>query len=118
MKYVFGNIAISIISLIVIISVEARNMNSKSYKVIEESYEMDQDVQREYDYIHHLDDLEKHSLIVKNLRKNYGEHEIVKDISFKTDKNECLVLLGTNGAGKSSTFKCMTGETNPNSGKV
>jgi len=39
-------------------------------------------------------------------------------VCFKSDKNECLVILGTNGAGKTSVFKCISGETIPNAGSV
>jgi len=32
----------------------------------------------------------------------------VKGISFSLANNECFILLGVNGAGKSTTFKCLT----------
>jgi len=43
---------------------------------------------------------------------------IVKNVCFKSKKNECLVILGTNGAGKTTIFKTLTGEVTPNSGDV
>jgi len=42
----------------------------------------------------------------------------VSDIHIKCDKRECLAILGTNGAGKSTTFKMIVGQVTPDSGKV
>lgn len=42
----------------------------------------------------------------------------MNDIHLKCSKRECLVILGTNGAGKSTTFKMIVGEVAPDSGKV
>jgi ATP-binding cassette subfamily A (ABC1) protein 3 len=40
----------------------------------------------------------------------------VKGVTFGVKKGECFGLLGTNGAGKTSTFKVLTGEVIPNRG--
>jgi len=42
----------------------------------------------------------------------------VTDLSFGLQQGECFALLGVNGAGKSTTFKSLTGMVNPSSGKV
>lgn len=42
----------------------------------------------------------------------------MKDISFGVNKGECFVLLGINGAGKTSTFKCLIGEIPQTEGDV
>lgn len=42
----------------------------------------------------------------------------VERISFGIDYGECFALLGVNGAGKSTTFKCLTGDACPTSGSV
>jgi len=39
-----------------------------------------------------------------------------KHISFALEYGDCFALLGINGAGKTSTFKMLTGETDANSG--
>ena len=41
---------------------------------------------------------------VVHLRKSYGTHLAVKDVSFKLQRGEVLGLLGPNGAGKSTTM--------------
>lgn len=42
---------------------------------------------------------------VKNLKKNYGDFEAVKGISFDVQRGEIFGLLGPNGAGKSTTLE-------------
>jgi ABC-2 type transport system ATP-binding protein len=44
---------------------------------------------------------------VKNLKKNYGNFEAVKGISFDVMEGEIFGLLGPNGAGKSTTLEIM-----------
>ncbi|KAK3103434.1 hypothetical protein FSP39_019190 [Pinctada imbricata] len=56
------------------------------------------------------------SLILQNLRKKYGPFEAVKDICVGIPVQECFGLLGQNGAGKTSTFKMLTGDTSIKSG--
>ena len=44
--------------------------------------------------------------------------DAVKDISFSLKTNERFILLGVNGAGKSTTFKCLTVEEQISSGSM
>ena len=55
---------------------------------------------------------------VQNLRKNYGDKQAVKSISFKIDENEILGLLGPNGSGKTTTIGMMLGLLKPTSGEI
>ena len=55
---------------------------------------------------------------VKNLRKNYGAFEAVKDISFDVLEGEIFGLLGPNGAGKSTTLEIMETLRSKTSGEV
>lgn len=52
----------------------------------------------------------KHAFLVYELQKKYGNLQAVKDVSFKVNEQECFGLLGVNGAGKSTTFRMMTGD--------
>ena len=47
-------------------------------------------------------------LIVKNLKKNFGKKEVLKDINFEFEKGKIYGLLGRNGAGnyRGSQRKC------------
>lgn len=58
------------------------------------------------------------SLIVDSLRKSYGSHEAVKDLSFEVPQGSVFAFLGSNGAGKSTTIGCMTTVMRPSSGHI
>jgi ATP-binding cassette subfamily A (ABC1) protein 3 len=51
-----------------------------------------------------------------HLRKVYGNNVACKDVSFGLNFGDCFALLGVNGAGKTSTFKMLTGEVVPTKG--
>lgn len=54
---------------------------------------------------------------VHQLSKSYtGDVLAVSNLSFALSFGECFALLGTTGAGKTTTFKCITGEEIPSSG--
>ena len=40
-----------------------------------------------------------------NLRKTFGEREVLKGISFKIERGEIVFILGTSGTGKSVLLK-------------
>ena len=48
--------------------------------------------------------------LVSELRKTYGHLTAVNRISVGIQRNQCFGLLGINGAGKTSTFKMLTGD--------
>jgi ABC-2 type transport system ATP-binding protein len=62
--------------------------------------------------------LQKMSLVVTNLSKQYGQQLAVNDISFSIQKGEIVGFLGPNGAGKSTTMKIATSYLPPTKGKV
>ena len=49
------------------------------------------------------------SLKVKNLTFGYDERPVLKDVSFAVEENELLSILGPNGVGKSTLFRCILG---------
>ena len=53
-----------------------------------------------------------------NVSKKYGEHEIVREVSFKIDPGEFISLVGKSGAGKSTLIKMLTGEERPSKGRI
>lgn len=56
------------------------------------------------------------SVEVQNLSFSYGEHEVLCGISFKAEYGEFLSVLGPNGVGKSTLFRCMLGLLHPTAG--
>lgn len=50
--------------------------------------------------------------------KKYKEHFALSDVYFEVKKGETVGIIGTNGAGKSTILKIITGVLNPTSGKV
>ena len=57
-------------------------------------------------------------LKVENLRAGYGKTDILHGISFEVHPGQCVTLIGANGAGKSTTLRCLTGLLPVRSGKV
>ncbi|GLW70271.1 multidrug ABC transporter ATP-binding protein [Kitasatospora phosalacinea] len=53
-----------------------------------------------------------------DLRRSYGEYEAVRGISFSIARGELFALIGTNGAGKTSTLEVLEGHHPPTSGRV
>ena len=62
--------------------------------------------------------MNKTIISVKNLVKNYGDFEAVKDISFDVYEGEIFGLLGPNGAGKSTTLEIIETLREKTSGKI
>lgn len=54
----------------------------------------------------------------KNLTKTYGEKTVVNQLNLEIPKGSLVAYLGTNGSGKSTTIKMLTGLLAPTSGKV
>jgi len=57
-------------------------------------------------------------LEIKNLFKNFGGLEAIKDISFDIDRGEIIGLIGPNGAGKTTLFNCVAGIEKPTDGEI
>ena len=57
-------------------------------------------------------------LEVANLAKRYGEVLALTDLTVNVGERSCLVLLGRNGAGKTTALRCMAGVLAPSAGTV
>ena len=57
-------------------------------------------------------------LEIKNLSVAYGGIEAIKNISFDVEEGKVVTLIGSNGAGKSSTLRSISGIVKAKSGEV
>lgn len=55
---------------------------------------------------------------VDSLSMKYGDYYAVDDISFSVEKQEIFGIIGSNGAGKTSTVECIEGLRKPTSGSI
>ncbi|HEX2646011.1 MAG TPA: ABC transporter ATP-binding protein, partial [Candidatus Dormibacteraeota bacterium] len=55
---------------------------------------------------------------VEGLRKSFGDVVAVDGVDLEVERGELLVLLGQNGAGKSTTLRCLGGILRPDSGLI
>ncbi len=58
------------------------------------------------------------SIAVSNLSFSYDDRLILKQISFAAQDNQLLSILGANGVGKSTLFRCMLGLLKGYSGEI
>jgi len=57
-------------------------------------------------------------LEVSDLHAHYGAIEALKGISLSVDEGEVVTLIGSNGAGKSTTLRCIAGLTPASAGTI
>jgi polar amino acid transport system ATP-binding protein len=57
-------------------------------------------------------------LEVKNLKKSYGNIQVLKGISFKVEPGDKIAIVGASGCGKSTLLRCLNLLEKPNSGDI
>ncbi|WP_407306085.1 ABC transporter ATP-binding protein [Desulfosporosinus sp. SB140] len=57
-------------------------------------------------------------LVLEDINVYYGAIHALKGISFRVDQGEIVTLIGSNGAGKSTSLKTISGLLRPKSGKM
>jgi branched-chain amino acid transport system ATP-binding protein len=57
-------------------------------------------------------------LEVENIATYYGNIQALKGVSLTVEEGECVTLIGSNGAGKSTTLRSISGLTPPRSGSI
>jgi branched-chain amino acid transport system ATP-binding protein len=57
-------------------------------------------------------------LKVHELRAGYGKADVLHGVSFDVRAGECVALVGANGAGKSTTLKCICGLVDVRGGSI
>jgi ABC-2 type transport system ATP-binding protein len=58
------------------------------------------------------------AIVVRGLRKSYGELEAVRGVDFEIEEGEVFGLLGPNGAGKTTTVEILEGYRKRDAGEV
>jgi branched-chain amino acid transport system ATP-binding protein len=58
------------------------------------------------------------SIAIENVSAAYGAVRVIDDVSIKVASGETVVLLGTNGNGKSTLMKCVMGMVRPTGGRI
>jgi branched-chain amino acid transport system ATP-binding protein len=57
-------------------------------------------------------------LEVDDIHTYYGNIEALKGVSLEVEEGECVTLIGSNGAGKSTTLRSISGLTPPRNGEI
>ncbi|MED1795437.1 amino acid ABC transporter ATP-binding protein [Brevibacillus nitrificans] len=55
---------------------------------------------------------------IQQLKKSYGNHEVLKDIHFSVEKGEVVTIIGSSGSGKSTLLRCINLLEKPSGGKI
>jgi branched-chain amino acid transport system ATP-binding protein len=58
------------------------------------------------------------SIAIEGLHAGYGAVRVIEDVSISAAAGETVVLLGTNGNGKSTLMKCILGMVRPSAGRI
>lgn len=61
---------------------------------------------------------EENILKVEHLQKSYGNHQVLRDISFDINKGEIMTIIGPSGGGKSTMLRCINLLEDPTEGKI
>ena len=57
-------------------------------------------------------------LEVRNIKKRFGDTEVLKGLSLKAHKGDVITLIGASGSGKSTFLRCMNLLEQPNEGEL
>ncbi len=57
-------------------------------------------------------------LEVDNIKTYYGNIQALKGVTLEVEEGECVTLIGSNGAGKSTTLRSISGLTPPRTGDI
>ena len=57
-------------------------------------------------------------LEVNHLIKNFGDHAVLRDISFSVEKGDVICIIGSSGSGKSTLLRCINFLEEPTGGSI
>jgi len=59
-----------------------------------------------------------YKLIVEDVHKNYGSHEVLKGVSLKAKAGDVISIIGSSGSGKSTFLRCINHLEQPSAGRI
>jgi histidine transport system ATP-binding protein len=59
-----------------------------------------------------------YKLLVDDLHKSYGSHEVLKGVSLKAKAGDVISIIGSSGSGKSTFLRCINFLEQPNAGRI
>ncbi|WP_158899346.1 ABC transporter ATP-binding protein [Burkholderia sp. L27(2015)] len=59
-----------------------------------------------------------YKLLVDDLHKQYGDHEVLKGVSLKAKAGDVISIIGSSGSGKSTFLRCINFLEQPNAGRI
>ncbi|XP_055537148.1 phospholipid-transporting ATPase ABCA3-like isoform X2 [Wyeomyia smithii] len=118
-----------IIGFIVLFAIEYRlfdRLFGKGHRLlaqrppIDDPNDIDDDVRAEKDRVSRMtaEQISSKNLVMHDLTKYYKRLLAVNQLNVSVENTECFGLLGVNGAGKTSTFKMLTGDEGISSGEA
>jgi len=57
-------------------------------------------------------------ITVKNLKKSFGDNEVLKGIDYEIKQGEKIVIIGPSGSGKSTFLRCLNLLETPTEGEI
>ena len=57
-------------------------------------------------------------LEVKNIKKGFGDTEVLKGVSFSMERGEVLAIIGSSGSGKTTLLRCLNFLETPDEGEI
>ena len=55
---------------------------------------------------------------IKNIRKDFGNRTVLKDVNFNVHEGEVVSIIGSSGSGKSTLLRCINLLETPTSGQI
>lgn len=65
-----------------------------------------------------MTDVRSPILSIEHLQKNFGEHIVLRDISFDVHQGDVVSIIGPSGSGKSTLLRCINYLENPTGGTI
>ncbi len=57
-------------------------------------------------------------LEIRHLEKSFGDHAVLRDISFSVSKGDVICVIGSSGSGKSTLLRCINFLEEPTGGEI